>query len=200
MRYDPQHHHRRSIRLQEYDYGQVGVYFITICTRDRVCLFGEVVDGQLRLNAAGRFVETCWEGIPDHFPNVELDAFVVMPNHVHGLIVITPHDVGARLDGAGSRSDGVGARHAVPLPGTEQFGKPVSGSVPTIVRSFKSAVTKRIRQMVGDPEAIIWQRNYYEHIVRDAASLNHIRQYIRENPVRWAADREHQMTPLPALL
>ena len=95
MTFDPEKHHRRSIRLKGYDYAQAGAYFVTICTQHRACLFGEVVNGQMQLNDAGRFVEQCWLDIPHHFPHVELEAFVVMPNHVHGIIVITD-PVGAK--------------------------------------------------------------------------------------------------------
>jgi REP element-mobilizing transposase RayT len=97
MRFDPEKHHRRSIRLKGYDYRRQGAYFVTICTHDRLCLFGEVVGGEMRLNEYGRIALGCWKEIPLHFPQAELDAFVVMPNHVHGIIVLT-----------------VGARHAVP--------------------------------------------------------------------------------------
>jgi putative transposase len=93
-------HHRRTIRLQGYDYSQVGAYFITICTHNRECLFGTITDGEMILNEYGRIVQQCWLEIPDHFPHAELDGFMVMPNHVHGIVVIT---------------DRVGATHASPL-------------------------------------------------------------------------------------
>ncbi len=147
-----------------------------------MCLFGHVTDGIMRLNIYGKIVWSCWREIPDHFPHVELDEFVVMPNHVHGILWIV---------------DNVGARHGVPLPngGTvpnhERFGKPVPGSIPTIIRSFKSAVTKQINGKRGTPGARVWQRNYYEHIIRDESSLNRIREYITMNPLRWAMDREN---------
>ncbi|MCP9469504.1 MAG: hypothetical protein NNA31_05825 [Nitrospira sp.] len=103
MKYDPEKHHRRSIRLKGYDYSQDGAYFVTICTHNRVCLFGEVVDGELRLNELGEIVAWTWRDLPNHVPNVELDAFVVMPNHVHGIVVIpaAPEDTVAVV-GAGS--------------------------------------------------------------------------------------------------
>ena len=181
MPFDPERHHRRSIRWKGYDYTHPGAYFITICTRDRACLFGEVVDGEMRLNEYGRIARRCWEEIPLHFPHAELDAFVVMPNHVHGIVILT---VGARHN--------IGAQHAVPLlPGkTEQFGKPVPGSIPTIVRSFKSATTRHINVLRGTPRAPVWQRNYYEHIIRNEESLNRLREYIITNSMRWATDNE----------
>ncbi|OGR05613.1 MAG: hypothetical protein A2511_01970 [Deltaproteobacteria bacterium RIFOXYD12_FULL_50_9] len=118
---------RRSIRLHGYNYSQNGAYFVTICAQNRECLFGEIVDGEMWLNDAGRVVQKCWDDILVHFPYVEMDECVVMPNHVHGIIAI------------------VGARHAVPLQ-TGQFDKPVAGSIPTIIRSFKSAVTKCVNE------------------------------------------------------
>ncbi|MEJ5299358.1 MAG: transposase [Thermodesulforhabdaceae bacterium] len=177
--YDPQHHHRQSIRLKNYDYTQPGAYFITLCTYERAQLFGYVDNGAMVLNALGEIARQCWLAIPNHFPHTELDEFVIMPNHVHGIIWIVGD---------------VGARHAVPLQSAvrktmEQFGQPVLGSIPTIVRSFKSAVTHRINQYRGTPGALVWQRNYYEHIIRTERVLNAIRQYIRDNPLRWHMDR-----------
>ena len=102
MPYDPGRHHRRSIRLRGYDYTSAGAYFITICAHRRECLFGEVVDGVMRLNVYGRVVDACWQAIPDHFPHVMLDVYVIMPNHVHGIIAIVDDPP-------------VGARHASPL-------------------------------------------------------------------------------------
>ena len=173
MKYDPEKHHRHSIRLKGYDYSQAGAYFVTIVTQNRACLFGAVVDGEMRLNETGQIVRRCWLDIPAHFPHAELDEFVVMPNHVHGIIVI--------VDGRGT---------ACRAP-TEQFGRPVTGSIPTVIRSFKSAVTKRINEQRGTPGAHVWQRNYYEHIIRNEESLDRIRQYIANNPLRWAFDREN---------
>ncbi len=181
MTYDPDKHHRRSIRLKGYDYTHVGAYFVTLCTQNHECLFGEVVDGEMQLNAYGRIVQACWDEIPIHFPNVELDAFVIMPNHIHGIIVLA------------ERPNIVGARHAVPLRNVERFGDPIQGSMPTIIRSFKSAATKRINEMRSAPGTPVWQRNYYEHIIRDEETLNLIRQYIVDNPLNWALDRENSL-------
>ncbi|MDP2954442.1 MAG: transposase [Chloroflexota bacterium] len=176
-------HRRRSIRLQGYDYSQPGAYFVTIVTRDRECLFGEIVEGAVSLSPYGAIVQECWAELPHHFAHVELDASVAMPNHVHGIIVL--------MD--------VGAQHAALLrnPGhpAPQFAPPqlrvAVGSVGTMVRSFKSVVTKRINEIRGTPGAALWQRNYYEHVVRDEDELDHIRRYILDNPVQWALDREN---------
>jgi putative transposase len=187
MNYDPERHHRRSIRLLGWDYASAGAYFVTICTRERLCLFGEVVDGRMQMNEYGQIAWVCWEEIPLHFPQAELDAFVVMPNHVHGIIILaTP----------------VGARHAVPLQNgisgkPERFGKPVPGSIPTIIRSFKSAVTKRINALRDAPAAPVWQRNYYEHIIRNERELGHIREYILSNPANWGTDENNPDLPSP---
>jgi putative transposase len=181
MKYDPNKHHRRSIRLKHYDYASLGAYFVTICTYNRQCLFGQITDGKMVLNDAGREVEHCWNEIPAHFPHVALDEFVVMPNHVHGIIVIT-----------------VGVRHAVPLPNpvqpkSEHFQKPIAGSIPTIIRSFKSAVTKRINQTRKTPGVTLWQRNYYERIIRNENEMNTIRQYIINNPLNWRSDENYKL-------
>jgi len=177
---DTPRHHRRSIRLQGYDYTQARAYFVTMCARHRECLFGEVMDGKMLLNTAGNIVDECWRAIPVHFKHTALDTFVVMPNHIHGIIVIA--------------NVVVGARHAVPLQpsdNTERFGQPIPGSLPTIVRSFKSAATRRINEMRDSPGATLWQRNYYEHVIRNQGALDAIRGYIRDNPGMWMHDLEN---------
>jgi len=182
-------HHRRSIRLKGYDYTRAGAYFVTICTKDRACLFGDVADGVMRLNQMGHIVRQCWLAIPDHVPPVLLDEFVVMPNHVHGIIVIMPtHIVGAR--------HAVGATHASPLQNHDTPTRPRGPqrqSVGSIVGSFKSAATKRINEQRGTPGAPVWQRDYFEHIIRNDESLNRIREYILNNPLQWALDRENPL-------
>nr|BAL58065.1 hypothetical conserved protein [uncultured Chloroflexota bacterium] len=183
--YDPARHHRRSIRLKGYDYTQPGAYFITIVTHERAHLFGAVVDGVMRLNAWGEIVREEWFKTAQIRPYVRLydEEFVVMPNHVHGIIWIVDDDVGAR------RRRCRGTAPPCPDPDhVEQFGKPVPGSIPTIVRAFKSAVTHRINALQNTPGAPVWQRNYYEHIIRDERALHAIRQYIIENPLRWHLD------------
>ena len=178
---EPRLRHRRSIRLSEFDYRQPGAYFITICARDRNAFFGAVVDGEMRRNAPGEVAARCWAEIPDHFPNVALDEWVVMPNHLHG-IVLMPGTATAAVP----LPDALPLRHA-----PERFATPVAGSVPTILRSFKSAVTREINQCLGTPGAAVWQRGYFEHVVRDEASLARIRNYIASNPQRWDSDPEN---------
>ncbi len=185
MKYDPGQRHRRSIRLHGYDYTQAGACFITVCTHNRECLFGDVVDGEMRLNEIGLIVQDEWMKTAVLRPCVVLDAFVVMPNHVHGIIVLTG-DCRGTLQRAPTdhRAPTAHGTHTI-----EQFGKPTSNSIPTIVRLFKSAATKRIneyRRTLGVP---IWQRNYYEHVIRSEESLKRIREYIVHNPSRWAMDQ-----------
>jgi len=172
--YDPQRHHRRSIRLPGYDYTQPGAYFITIVTHERACLFGEVMNGEMELNEMGQIARQCWLDIPKHFGNAAVDAFVVMPNHIHGIIVIH-----------------AGATHASPLPLPPRPRGPQRQSIASIVGSFKSATAKRINALRGTPAAPVWQRNYCEHIVRNDDALQRIRQYLADNPQRWALDREN---------
>lgn len=166
---------RRSIRLKGYDYTRPGAYFVTISTHQGKPLFGDVADGVMMLNEYGGIVRACWEAIPEHFPDVETDAFVVMPNHVHGVIVIHEHSVRARHARTG----------AACCPRTERPGV-AAGSLGAIVRSFKSACTKHINAMRGTPGAPVWHRNYYERVIRNERELNAIRQYILDNPARWA--------------
>ena len=166
--------HRRSVRLTGYDYSQAGAYFITTCVQDRMLLFGEAVDGEMRLNEYGEIVRREWERTGKIRQDVGIDAFVIMPNHFHGIIVIDP---------------GRGPLQRAPT--TERFGKPTSNTIPTIVRLFKSTTTRQINEHRGTPSIAVWQRNYYEHMVRSEKSLNRIRQYIADNPLQWAMDREN---------
>ena len=177
MKYDPQKHHRRSIRLNEYDYSQAGAYFVTMVTWRRDCLFGEVINGMMVLNDFGRVADECWRAIPEHFPCVELGAHQVMPNHVHGVIAII---------------EGRGAIYRAPT--VEQFGKPTVGSLPTIIRTYKAAVTRQIGRQLNATG--IWQRNYYEHILRNEHEMDQIWRYIEGNPTLWQDDDEnpHKLT------
>jgi putative transposase len=164
--------HRRSIRLREYDYTEVGAYFVTICTYNRECLFGEIVLGEMRLNGFGKGIEEEWLRTAVARPYVELGDVVIMPNHVHGIVSI--------------RDEGRGKARLAPTTGT--FGGPVARSLPTIIGAFKSASTKQINEMRGTPGAPLWQRNYFEHVIRNEAELNRVREYIAANPARWAED------------
>ena len=190
MSYDPDRHHRRSIRLKGYDYSRPGIYLVTICTQGRECLFGQIVDGEMQLNHAGRIAQDEWLRSAELRPRVTLDAFVVMPNHIHGIIILTDRRRGT-LQRAPAERAPTERTPTERAPTVERFGKPTSDSIPTIVRLFKSAATKRINEMRRTPGVPVWQRNYYEHIVRTDASLQRIRAYIGSNPERWALDREN---------
>ena len=176
MSFDPSIHHRKSIRLKGYDYSREGLYFITICTQDRKCLFGEIVDGKMILNDFGKNADKCWLDIPKHFPNAILHEHIVMPNHVHGIIELTQ-----------GREGNVGAENFLPLRGTTPH------SIGSIVKGFKIGVTKFFRnnyESIGDPKpAHIWQRNYHEHIIRNEKSYQRISEYIINNPDRWSDDK-----------
>jgi len=192
MAYNPDKHHRRSIRLRGYDYSQPGAYFITICTHDRDCLFGDVIDGVMDLTPYGRIVSDEWHRTEMVRPNVVLDAFVVMPNHVHGIIGIVESndergDVSHRGD-VSQRRRGVLQYAPTPTTGPSGLQSP-SQTVGAIVRGFKGAVTKRINHHRGTPGVPVWQRGYYEHIIRNERALNRIRRYIIENPLHWPNDR-----------
>ena len=192
-RYDPLRHHRRSIRLKGYDYTQAGAYFVTVCAHGRECLFGEVAEGEMRLNDYGRIVASTWEWLAEQYPYVELDEWVVMPNHVHGIVVMvddtgrgespTDEDVLSTRRG-GSR----------PAPTAD---KPKRKPLGQLIGSFKTVSAKRINQMRAAPGAPVWQRNYYERIVRNERALNAIRQYIANNPLKWALDRDNPTLARP---
>ena len=163
---------RRSIRLQGYDYSQAGAYFVTICTQNRQCLFGDILDGEILLNEAGWIVANEWIKTPVIRTEIELDEWVVMPNHVHGILLIT---------GSTDRNS-TGDRRVAPTG-------PQPRSVGAVMAGYKSAVTKRINELRQTPGAKLWQRNYWEHIVRNEPELNLIREYIQNNPNQWKMDR-----------
>jgi len=176
-------HHRRSIRLPGYDYAQAGAYFVTICTHQRECLLGQVHGGAVRLSDYGELVEECWRGLPLHFGHIEVDVHVIMPNHIHGIILI----LGEAPDGGSAGR----YRPALPPSGASPL-QPANGTRPgslsAIVQNLKSVSARRINQLRGTPGAAVWQRNYYEHIIRNERRLAEVRRYILENPARWDLD------------
>jgi len=151
---------------------------LTIVTQNRECLFGEIEDGVIHLSNYGEIVQCIWLEIPKHFLNLKLDEYVIMPNHIHGIIHILDKSI-------------VGARHAVPLQKSEHFSEPVHGSLPTIIRSFKSAATKHVNIEFKSPGTKLWQRSFYDHVIRNETELNIIREYIIINLVRWDMDKEN---------
>ena len=311
MKYDPQKHHRRSIRLKGHDYTSPGAYFITICTHQRQCLFGEIIDGEMQLNEFGKWVDACWKRLPTHFPHLQLDRFVVMPNHIHGILTLTPnlsehppsHGRGAAFGKPSLQLSPISRPNATPgsespkrshstdsvcpnatpgsespkrshstdsvcpnatpgsespkrshpadsvcpnaTPGSESpkrshpadsvcpdatpglgqpFAQPLinesepgvafgremgvngvndlpnaaplrAGSVGAIVLNFKSVTARRTNQMRKMTSVPVWQRNYYEHIIRDDIALANIQRYIDNNPRSWWQDRLHPDNP-----
>lgn len=207
MKFDPLKFHRRSIRLKGYDYSQTGAYFVTICTHNRECLFGEILDGEMQLNDLGRIITEEWSRSPQIRKEIELPEWVVMPNHLHGIVVIKD---GVGADGlvgthgsAPSADDSVGATDGSPLPQTEpiQPHGPTKHSLGSFIAGFRSSATKRIniqREMQGAP---VCQRNYgacpersrRKHIVRNEREWNAIAEYIRNNPLRWSLDLDNPM-------
>jgi putative transposase len=212
MKYNPDIHHRRSIRLQGCDYSQAGTYFVTICTHARACVFGQIADRQMVLNDAGRMVASVWGQLPIRFDRMDLDDFVVMPNHIHCIFVlcrrgepcvrpVSPgnqtsgeHKVRPYDDLAPARDDHASGEHKVRPYGT------LPNSVGRVIQAFKSITTHEYTMGVkhhGWPPypGKLWQRNYYERIIRNEDELNRIRQYIVNNPKKWGFDRENPGRP-----
>jgi putative transposase len=198
----PSQKYRQPTRLQYYDYAKMGGYFITICTHNRECLFGAIVADKMHLTALGKMVEQCWQEIPLHFPHVTLQAFVIMPNHIHGILTIV-------VDGG---KPAVRADNHSPQSSSRPRG--TAKTLGSIIRGFKIGVTKFARRQEGETQACemqsgkskagerffaptvntaptIWQRNYYEHVIRNEADYTRIAEYIIDNPRRWAEDSLH---------
>jgi putative transposase len=184
--------HRRSIRLPGYDYTQQGAYFVTLCTHGGECLFDDPV---LR-----RVVETVWQELPRHFPQLSLDAWVVMPNHFHGILILSDaRDVVGAMHSSADLSQRQASHQAEVLSWAEGPGRNASplpipsgaarGSLGAIIGNFKSMTARRINQIRKMPGTAVWQRNYYEHIIRTEGTLNAIRKYIIDNPARWRLDK-----------
>jgi REP element-mobilizing transposase RayT len=171
--HDAKNPSRRSLRLQGHDYSQTGAYFITLCTRNRESLFGDIVDGSMRLNATGLIVAESWKWLATQYNHVELDEWVIMPNHLHGVIVITDDRRG------GSRT-----ARATRTTAPESQRKPIGG----LIGAFKTISTKRINEYRSNMGSGIWQRNYYEHIIRNEPELSSIREYMQNNPMQWEMD------------
>ena len=180
MKFDPQKHHRRSIRLKDYDYSQAGAYYVTINVQNRECLFGKIVNYEMELNDAGKMIEGQWNALFERFPDLELDVYQIMPNHFHGIIV-------------------VGAAFMAALDTNISENKADTRRAPTlgdIVGAFKSITTHEYILGVDNKKwprfyKRLWQRNYYEHIIRDEADLERIRDYIQSNPADWDEDEEN---------
>lgn len=212
-KYNADIHHRHSIRLKGYDYSQEGSYFVTICTQNRECLFGNVVNGKVRMNDPGEMIVRTWEDLPQKYSGVEIDQFIVMPNHIHAIIVLPVESVSVGAGPCACPSSVVtfhgphainaerwqphtkkGHRHS--REGHPQGGAPTRISLSDIVHRFKSFTTAQYRTNVRQHKwppfnSKLWQRNYYEHIIRNEDELNRIRKYIVNNPAQWAEDKEN---------
>jgi REP element-mobilizing transposase RayT len=194
--FDPQKHHRRSIRLQEYDYSQPGAYFVTMVTWHRESLFGDVIDGQMKLNKAGEIVQWEWKNLSKRFLYVKLGAFVIMPNHLHGILIFHQPTVGATRPEF-NKSASSNTLHPfrtgddVNPEGSPLPHGPKPASLGAVVAQFKSRVTKRLWKIPSMKDVPIWQRNYYEHIIRNGKALQNISNYINSNPSRRQEDKEN---------
>jgi len=172
---------RKGIRLPDHDYASPGAYFVTICTHPRACTLGSIVDDGVVPSPYGVIVIAMWNALPAHIPGVSFDAFVVMPNHLHAILILHPS---------------VGAKHpelpdASPLPVPYRAHGTRPGSILSIVQNAKSVSARRINLLRGTPGAAVWQRGYFEHVIRTPDDLNRLRRYIESNPLRWALDREN---------
>ncbi len=172
---------RRSIRLPDFDYASFGLYYVTICTQNHSCLFGDVENAQVNLNDAGNMIRKAFIEIQDFYNNIHVDEFIVMPNHFHGIVAVSPEPIGGREGQARG-----------PAPTKE--GGNTKLSLIDIVTRFKSLTTKRYIDGVKTKgwvafERKLWQRNYYEHVIRNDNDLNHIRDYIQKNPFNWSEEK-----------
>ena len=194
MAYDPRKHHRRSIRLRGYDYAGGGAYFMTICVQNKECLLGRIVESQMVLSNAGQTVQRVWLSLMQRFPTVVLDAFQIMPNHLHGVFVIPGPGLEPSLAAA------TGVPIVQPCPNAN---KGTASRTPTNRRvamgdalgAFKSIVTIQVNRLLSRMGTRLLQENFFEHIIRNVDSLEKIRVYISENPARWPEDPENPDRP-----
>ena len=198
-KYNPEKHNRRSIRLKGYDYAQCGAYFITICTQDRQCLLGEIQNGEMHLNEIGYMVQNAWNELPAKYTGIDIDESIIMPNHMHGIIIL-PAPVGAGPRACPEykqpRPNSNARNNADYIP--TQTGHPQGGAptLPDIVHRYKSFTTSEYRTNVVKLNwppfpGRLWQRNYYERIIRNDSEINRIRLYIINNPLRWDDDENN---------
>ncbi len=192
MIYIPELHHRRTIRLRDYDYRQNGAYFVTICSWNKECLFGEIIDGKMHLNENGMIVEKEWLQTPIVRSYAELDEFVIMPNHFHGIIVLIDNVVATRWVAQKRTARPFAQKRAIHrIAPTEWIVGAPSGSIGAIIGQFKSIVTKYINQIHNTPRVPVWQRSFHDRIIRNENELNEIREYILNNPLKWELDNEN---------
>jgi REP element-mobilizing transposase RayT len=234
MKFNPDHHHRRSIRLNEYDYSQPGAYFVTICTKNRENLFGNLVDGKIILNDAGKMIEKWYFEIMKKFPDIQCDQYIIMPNHIHFIIInvgadlcVCPNEINEHImdEHAGSpkrlmngnvnKGEHIGSprqnmgehidsprqnkgEHAGSpqrlMNGNDNKSEHIGSPLPKIIQWFKTMTTNEYIRNVKNNKwkpfnGKLWQRNYYEHIIRNEQELNKIRDYIINNPMKWESDK-----------
>jgi putative transposase len=180
MKYNPEIHHRHSIRLKGYDYSSTAFYFVTICSHQKQCLFGEIVNEEMILNEYGRIIAEEWVKSSTIREEIELDEWIVMPNHFHAIIAINKQL--SNFYETNNNFQGIG-----PTMKPKSLSSAISG--------FKSAATSRINKIPKTFGSPVWQRNYYEHIIRDESSLERIREYIENNPKSWNTDKLHPDFP-----
>jgi putative transposase len=166
---------RQSIRLKDFDYTVNAAYFVTLCTWEREASFGTVISSEMQPSSLGTVVQALWLEIPDHPPQVQLDSFILMPNHMHAILIFTRR--------------GLPWQTLAPQR-TPTFGHRVPGSLGSVIGTFKSAVTRQARETAANPELRVWQKNYFERVIRNDRELNAVREYIAQNPTNWARDRE----------
>jgi putative transposase len=182
---DPIRHHRRSIRLKGYNYTQPGSYFVTIVTKNREHIFGEIIMGKIHFNLYGRTIMKYWQEIPRNFSNAELDIWTIMPNHIHGIIIIHPNlSTGEASHYKASDIDDASPQQQRPTGTNPQ-------SLAAMIQNFKSISTRRINRFRRTPGVPLWQRDYWERIIRDERELNQVREYIQNNPLQWPRKQEN---------
>ena len=187
--YNPEKHHRRSIRLKDYDYSQPGEYFVTICTRNKECIFGEIIEDRMQLNEYGKIANDFWNEISIHFPGVKSDKFVVMPNHIHGIIMIMNSIDDNRGRGeVTSPLQPIQPMQPITLLPSLKIKKITLGK---IIAYYKYQTTKLINEKHNTAGISVWQRNYYEHIIRTDKDVIQIKEYIENNPLKWEFDKEN---------
>ncbi len=181
--------HHRSIRPPEFDYTRSGAYYVTLVTQDRVERFGDLAGGEMRLNPLGKIVAATWNCLPAHFP-IQLDAWVIMPNHFHAILWICEDDRNVRAKHS-AKAIGSGDTQPGRMPRPSPAAGTKSGSLNAIAQNFKSVTTRKVNAYLKTAGQPLWQRNYYEHVIRDDEDLDRIRLYIQTNPLYWDRDPEH---------
>lgn len=182
---------RRSIRLKGFNYSRNGAYFVTLCTKERESLFGKILEGEMVTNDAGQVIRTVWNDLPEHYPHVELDQFIVMPNHIHGILLL----VGAGLKPALDKVNDANVQNRFGLKPNWAGLKPAPTGkrhgLSEVIRGLKTFSARQINRERNMPGRPVWQRTYYDRIIRNETELNRIREYIINNPLKWHLDRDN---------